>query len=377
MICHLIKWYLNMFLLIKQIMTNHLTKLIKEYPDKEWSTNILSYNPNITWNFIKDNRDLLPWSNLYSDDNVPSGHWEWKYISRSPNITWDNINSNLDYGWDWYEISTNPVITWDIIINNPNVPWDWNGISLNPNITWDIVISNLDTLPSGEKTHWNLDLLTSTKTDTPSWDFISKHLDKPWDWYCISANPNITWDIISSTIDEIPWDWVAISGNPNITLPIIISNLDSPWYWFNISKRMCSTPNIIIENPDLPWDWYAISMNPNITWEFITSNPDKPWNWSGISLNPNITFSIIKNTINNPEIQWDWSKMSSNKFNYDTYFQSDAYIKKMTKLLHDTIYEELIVTACHPRRVLNWNEDVNDTDNIYYGLTQEDINKLF
>jgi hypothetical protein len=49
----------------------------------------------------------------------------------------------------------------------------------------------------------------------------------------------------------------------------------------------------------------------------------------------------------------------------------------MTLVLHDTIYEELILTACHPRRVLNWMDEVNESDCIYYGMTQKDINKLF
>jgi hypothetical protein len=48
----------------------------------------------------------------------------------------------------------------------------------------------------------------------------------------------------------------------------------------------------------------------------------------------------------------------------------------MTKILHDTIYEELIKTACHPR-VLNWMDEVNEPDCIYYGMKQADINKLF
>ena len=49
----------------------------------------------------------------------------------------------------------------------------------------------------------------------------------------------------------------------------------------------------------------------------------------------------------------------------------------MTKILHDTIHEELISKACHPRRVLNWMDEVNEPDNPYHGLTQVDINKLF
>jgi hypothetical protein len=48
----------------------------------------------------------------------------------------------------------------------------------------------------------------------------------------------------------------------------------------------------------------------------------------------------------------------------------------MTKILHDTIQEELISTACHPRRVLNWMDEVNEPDCIYYGMTQTDIDNL-
>lgn len=100
-------------------MSNHLTKLIKEYPDKEWSTNLLSYNPNITWNFIKDNLDLLQWnwkwSNLYSDDDVPI----WFFIVRNDKLDWYSlssnknviVNSNLDKDWNWYRLAMNPNIT--------------------------------------------------------------------------------------------------------------------------------------------------------------------------------------------------------------------------------------------------------------------------
>jgi hypothetical protein len=49
----------------------------------------------------------------------------------------------------------------------------------------------------------------------------------------------------------------------------------------------------------------------------------------------------------------------------------------MTKQFHDTIQEELITKACHPRRVLNWMDEVNEPGCIYYGMTQADINNLF
>src|SRR5690348_154197 len=39
--------------------------------------------------------------------------------------------------------------------------------------------------------------------------------DQPgWDWYWISRNPNITWEIVNSHPDW-PWSWNGLSRNPN------------------------------------------------------------------------------------------------------------------------------------------------------------------
>ena len=43
-------------------------------------------------------------------------------------------------------------------------------------------------------------------------DIIESNPDKPWDWECISENPNITFEFVKKHIDK-PWDWGAISHN--------------------------------------------------------------------------------------------------------------------------------------------------------------------
>jgi hypothetical protein len=90
---------------------------------------------------------------------------------------------------------------------------------------------------------------------------IQNHPDKLWDWYGISENPNITWEIIQNH-PEKPWNWYGISQNPNITCDIIRTN------------------------PEKSWDWYWISRNLNITWDIIQNHSEKSWNWDWISQNP-------------------------------------------------------------------------------------------
>ena len=51
-------------------------------------------------------------------------------------------------------------------------------------------------------------------------ELIEKHPEKPWNWYRISMNPNITMDIIEKYLDK-PWNWRNISINKNITMEII------------------------------------------------------------------------------------------------------------------------------------------------------------
>ena len=43
--------------------------------------------------------------------------------------------------------------------------------------------------------------------------FISDNPDKPWNWYRLSSNPNITMEIIRDNPVN-PWNWNIISSNP-------------------------------------------------------------------------------------------------------------------------------------------------------------------
>jgi hypothetical protein len=41
---------------------------------------------------------------------------------------------------------------------------------------------------------------------------VEANPDKPWDWYALSINPNITMEIVEANPDK-PWDWIGLSQN--------------------------------------------------------------------------------------------------------------------------------------------------------------------
>ncbi len=118
--------------------------------------------------------------------------------------------------------------------------------------------------------------------------------DKPWDYYWLSQNPNITWEIVR-------------------------------------------------DNPDKDWDYTMLSQNPNITWEIVQNNTDKPWDYSLLSQNPNITWDIVQN---NPDKHWNYFSLSLNLMKTD----KESYInKKCAQKISNTIFEELIQVVWHPK----------------------------
>jgi hypothetical protein len=44
-------------------------------------------------------------------------------------------------------------------------------------------------------------------------DYIKLNPDKRWNYYNLSKNPNITWDVVAAHPDK-PWNYYALSNNP-------------------------------------------------------------------------------------------------------------------------------------------------------------------
>src|SRR5438477_12877 len=88
-----------------------------------------------------------------------------------------------------------------------------------------------------------------------------------------------------------PWNWFGLSGNPNITMKHVKANPDKSWDWGELSQNPNITMDHIKANPEFPWDWGALSNNPNITMDDVKAHPDtddRKWAWIWLSRNPNI-----------------------------------------------------------------------------------------
>jgi hypothetical protein len=90
-------------------------------------------------------------------------------------------------------------------------------------------------------------------------------------------------------------------------------------------------------------------------WEFIQANTrtnpvEEEWSYDELSSNPNITWELVR--ANPDDKEWNYEFLS----NPHLYFQSARYRRKMTAQMHATIYNELIMRACTPARMYQWNE---------------------
>ena len=236
--------------------------------------------------------DLLTLIDLH-----PDKAWDWYCLSYNPNVTAEFINNHSPESWNWYVVSCNPNITWKDINDFPHLLWDWNGILRNPNVTPDMIDLYKQFLQIINSCDWK----SVSSNPNLTLEFINKHSDVKWDWhYYLSKNQYITLDIIIANLDK-PWNWPKVSMNYNLTLDFINQHPNVNWDWNMISRNM--NLDTIDANPDLKWDWYrGVSCNPNVTMEFINKHKNKDWEWNYISQYCNITLTDI---VNNPDRHWN------------------------------------------------------------------------
>ena len=276
-------------------------------------------NPNIDWKMICAN------SCLYMNK---------QYIRKNTSITVEEINLNkaklnkyLIVSNENYLINENDC---DYIFSTIN-----DGYFSNPNIIPHL-IKLYDTNPTKVINLFSSSIFASIS---------------------ISSNTGLTWEIITHL--KINWNYTILSLNHAITWEIVQANKHLHWNYNALSSNINITFEIVKANPQIDWLFENLTSNPNITWDIIQTNPDYPWVMCEFLKNPNITYKLITENRNLFKDQ-DLNLFAQNHLNKHIYFTLPYYRKKMTKKLHDQIYQELIMRACHPKRTFQWNEHACD-----------------
>lgn len=141
---------------------------------KPWvfSKNTLSWNPNITVEYILRNR----------------GAWNYSVLSINENILRDK----------------------KFIIDHKQEKWLWDAVLHRVNFTED------------EKAELGFPHKPTSGSASP---FIESEMDA----IEFSASPLVTLKMIRDNIDSFPWNWDMMSMNPNITPLFIWQHRDKPW----------------------------------------------------------------------------------------------------------------------------------------------------
>ena len=89
-------------------------------------------------NFLNDVNNKLE-----DPHNLINGEFLYKFFERMWREQWcQYISDNLHKNWDYDDLSYNPNLTWEFVQANPTKPWYYSALSYNPNITWEIVQAN-------------------------------------------------------------------------------------------------------------------------------------------------------------------------------------------------------------------------------------------
>ena len=173
---------------------------------------------------------------------------------------------------------------------------------------------------------------------SPSEKTIEKYIDKPWNWYTISSNVNLSLRFIEKHCRRI--SFYALHNNVNLTLEFVDKYINKHWAFRDLSKHPCMTLEFVLKHPSKDWhykylknpipvhlidqlkrygkqigrfdlngltreDWKYLSQDTHILQ--IESHPDWQWSWKEVSYNSSITADFVEN---HPDKQWNWKGLS-------------------------------------------------------------------
>ena len=137
--------------------------------------------------------------------------------------------------------------------------------------------------------------------------------------------------------------WSILSRNEN-AIPLLEKNLDKLGYYDDYDVNNDRNYLYLIEPT-----WHCLSRNPNAI-SLLEKYPNKI-HWKSLCLNPNANhlFHLLKKNLDKLNNE-SWSNLSGNP----SIFEID-YMKTKKNMV-DIFFEELMMIALHPNRIMKWLE---------------------
>ena len=180
---------------------------------------------------------------------------------------------------------------------HPPKKWDWKEISANPNLTVEIIKKN-----KNKKLNWE----EISANPAITMEIVKAHPLWPWNIKGLSQNPNLTADFVKENLEE-DWNWGLMAQNENMEIELIelcvgYLSPSSDLHYSFLSFCENLTIEFVKKHIDKNWVWEDLSANEYFaTPEIVEANPDLPWNWESLSSNKNFTMEYIET---HPELPW-------------------------------------------------------------------------
>jgi hypothetical protein len=192
-------------------------KFLEKNMNKPWNWDRISENPAITLDYIK--KHPIP-NTINPRTSSSTGHLNYIGLSKNPNITMEFIQQNRDAGWYFRWLSSNPNLTMEFVEENISKNWDWCEMARNPRLTMEFVERNLKLFDTDEC--WK----NLSENPSITMDFAERHIDKLFA-YNICGNPSVTMEFIKKLF-AIP----KVNKNIALFLSQVASNT------FSVDKAM-------------------------------------------------------------------------------------------------------------------------------------------
>ena len=232
---------------------------LKKYNDKSWNWNLLTSHVNWNWNWVRE---------------FPEKPWNWRTISSSVYFTWDwvrefpekpwfwstlsekadsiqTVKEFQDKPWNWYTLTLGNAITIEDMVENPNFPWTINQL-LFTDIDDDITLKFLRYYRS----HYDLDAWCDHTARTP-WKIIKMNKDLPWVYWFVKFESGEK-DVKLSHHHQ--WNWKHLSEMLDFK-SVISKHMDLPWDFECMSKNRTVSYKDVLKYPEYPWNYNYIHLN--------------------------------------------------------------------------------------------------------------------